>query len=161
MADSNDVVTVLPHNNNPLVYRLRDIEYYAKNRRIGQYVNISPWSVYTIMKKKDDDTPFVSSVNIPKNAIIVISKDHLRKFGMAYRIRVNKATLNNIYIPIQGNKFKQANDVLTVTDSIVRVGDELDFGETFDTNPMNLNGNGLYVHPSQNELLKALKFNPL
>jgi len=145
---------------NPLAGRLRDIQYYCKNRRIGQYQNFSDWNVYTIMINRDTKIPYVIGVTVPPGSLIVVSKDQNRKFGAAYRVRCNFASVNNIFIAhdISRGYMKMVPDAIPATNTIIRSGDEMNFRDSFDINPTNITGNGLYVHPSASETLRALQF---
>lgn len=161
-------------DSNPLVYQLRDINYYCRARRIGQYINHTRWDSYTIMVNKETKTPFVLGVTIPAQSLIVICKDQQRKYGMAYRIRTNLAIINSIFIAsprdnessnpggVNGTVTRigliPVNEAFPTPDVVLRVNDELNYNAAFDINPTNLCGRGLYVHPTRDETNRALRF---
>lgn len=95
---------------------LRDIQYYARRRMVGQYTLTQPWVVYkAVVLKASPICVAYLKLLVPVNTHVIIGRDDMRLFGISYWIRVSRAKIVDI------TRIQPNSDALLTEDHIANI----------------------------------------
>jgi hypothetical protein len=146
-------------SHNAAVIPLYTIQYIARHKQTGTYLLQEAWNSFVVTSYQNI-IHFVTVISEPRTKVVV-SADQKRTHGRPYRIRLSSAIVTAVYKVNSLQNMEVVDSFLFAPDGArrrIKVGDTIDYGAAFNTNPSKLQGRGLYVSPTYKEAMKLLAY---
>jgi hypothetical protein len=154
-----DLVPPTCEHHNAAIVPLYTVQYAARHRQVGTYLLHEPWTAF-VVTSYHNAIHFVI-VDCEPGGRIVICADPKRTHGRPYRIRVNRAAVTAIYRVNGLQSMEPVDSFQFAPDGArrsIKVGEIIDYGTGFSSNPAKLQGRGLIVSPTYKEAMKSLAY---
>jgi hypothetical protein len=161
-----------PRDPGPLAISVKPIQYYSIRHQAGVYLLQEDWkNVYVVIESTDPKNPiwgWVARCYVPTTEPVVIVRDPTRVFGSKYRIRtsvvrvvaIEMKRLEAYSIALNPNEQEDALDGQAINmgtfGSPYGLMCPFSLHHKVDLCEQNLDGEGVYIYPSQTEAYKAL-----